>query len=231
MQRSKFPYTARSSALVIRHAVSIDERRSKFRQDLIGETKNRSLSRKHHGRHGKHLDDMRRNHLGVPHEGTERPQEDGPKEEETPSPRYRRPSHAQQANRRQRSVSPARSLGAVTEEDGHSMTASSVSLPLRSRSGHADGEEEDDDDDADEALPQDIQEMWFPGCHAVCDTLDNLTLHKRFLSMSFSSPRFIPPFAQRPEQPLTLTQKIHFYMMQSTNDKIGHWWWMAVVTR
>jgi uncharacterized protein (DUF2235 family) len=35
MQRSKFPYTARSSAKVIRHAVGIDERRAKFRQDLI----------------------------------------------------------------------------------------------------------------------------------------------------------------------------------------------------
>lgn len=35
MQRSRFPYTARSSAKVIRHAVSIDERRAKFRQDLI----------------------------------------------------------------------------------------------------------------------------------------------------------------------------------------------------
>ncbi|KIX95043.1 uncharacterized protein Z520_09353 [Fonsecaea multimorphosa CBS 102226] len=35
MQRSKFPYTARPSAKVIRHAVSIDERRAKFRQDLI----------------------------------------------------------------------------------------------------------------------------------------------------------------------------------------------------
>lgn len=39
MQRSKFPYTARSSAKVIRHAVSIDERRAKFRQDLISEAK------------------------------------------------------------------------------------------------------------------------------------------------------------------------------------------------
>jgi hypothetical protein len=32
------PYTARSSAKVIRHAVGIDERRAKFRQDLISET-------------------------------------------------------------------------------------------------------------------------------------------------------------------------------------------------
>jgi uncharacterized protein (DUF2235 family) len=39
MQRSKFPYTARPSAKVIRHAVSIDERRAKFRQDLISGSK------------------------------------------------------------------------------------------------------------------------------------------------------------------------------------------------
>jgi uncharacterized protein (DUF2235 family) len=35
MRRSGFPYTARTSAKVIRHAVSIDERRAKFRVDLI----------------------------------------------------------------------------------------------------------------------------------------------------------------------------------------------------
>lgn len=35
LQRTRFPYTVRSSAKVIRHAVSIDERRAKFRQDLI----------------------------------------------------------------------------------------------------------------------------------------------------------------------------------------------------
>ncbi|OJD10068.1 hypothetical protein ACJ73_09951, partial [Blastomyces percursus] len=37
MSRNRFPYTARSSAKVIRHAVGIDERRSKFRQDLISQ--------------------------------------------------------------------------------------------------------------------------------------------------------------------------------------------------
>lgn len=49
MQRSKFPYTARSSAKVIRHAVSIDERRAKFRSDLLSETK-MSKHREHHYR-------------------------------------------------------------------------------------------------------------------------------------------------------------------------------------
>ncbi|KAL2842891.1 hypothetical protein BJY01DRAFT_235827 [Aspergillus pseudoustus] len=36
---SKFPYTARTTAKVIRHAVSIDEHRAKFRQDLLSEVK------------------------------------------------------------------------------------------------------------------------------------------------------------------------------------------------
>ncbi|KAI1749545.1 hypothetical protein F4782DRAFT_533346 [Xylaria castorea] len=48
MQRSKFPYTARSSAKVIRHCVSIDERRAKFRQDLMYQTKPEG---RHHHRH------------------------------------------------------------------------------------------------------------------------------------------------------------------------------------
>lgn len=48
MQRSKFPYTARSSAKVIRHAVSIDERRAKFRQDLVYQA---SPTVKHHRHH------------------------------------------------------------------------------------------------------------------------------------------------------------------------------------
>ena len=47
MQRSKFPYTARSSAKVIRHAVSIDERRAKFRQDLMYQGNPKTKDKKH----------------------------------------------------------------------------------------------------------------------------------------------------------------------------------------
>ncbi|KAI0431173.1 hypothetical protein F5Y09DRAFT_355240 [Xylaria sp. FL1042] len=52
MQRSKFPYTARSSAKVIRHCVSIDERRAKFRQDLMYQRQ--PESRRHHHHHMLH---------------------------------------------------------------------------------------------------------------------------------------------------------------------------------
>lgn len=59
MQRSKFPYTARSSAKVIRHAVSIDERRAKFRQDLMYQSDPRSARhRKHHQYHFDGVGDM-----------------------------------------------------------------------------------------------------------------------------------------------------------------------------
>ncbi|KOS20361.1 Uncharacterized protein ESCO_005313 [Escovopsis weberi] len=58
MQRSKFPYTARSSAKVIRHAVSIDERRAKFRQDLIYQQSKRLKRRRHlHDQIHDHLHD------------------------------------------------------------------------------------------------------------------------------------------------------------------------------
>ncbi|KAI1734132.1 hypothetical protein F4680DRAFT_462606 [Xylaria scruposa] len=54
MQRSKFPYTARSSAKVIRHCVSIDERRAKFRQDLMYQKKPEGRHHGHRLLHGIH---------------------------------------------------------------------------------------------------------------------------------------------------------------------------------
>ncbi|GIJ92694.1 hypothetical protein Asppvi_001972 [Aspergillus pseudoviridinutans] len=39
MRRNRFPYAARTKVKVIRHAVSMDERRTKFRQDVISEAK------------------------------------------------------------------------------------------------------------------------------------------------------------------------------------------------
>lgn len=48
LERSKFPYTARSSAKVVRHVVAIDERRAKFRQDLISGAKSSETGHHHH---------------------------------------------------------------------------------------------------------------------------------------------------------------------------------------
>lgn len=49
MERSNFPYTARSSAKVIRHAVSIGERWAKFRQDLMYQSAKADAAREEEG--------------------------------------------------------------------------------------------------------------------------------------------------------------------------------------
>ncbi|KAI1331627.1 hypothetical protein F5Y16DRAFT_239752 [Xylariaceae sp. FL0255] len=136
MQRSKFPYTANSSAKVIRHCVSIDERRAKFRQDLMYQKKpeQRQRSRALHDLHKKYrarrssamnkTDDAgrgRQESLAVPTEHTFRP-----------SSRSR--SRATRSSRRD--------------------TASTASEVSRG----------DDDDESDDE--QDIDELWFAGGHA-----------------------------------------------------------------
>lgn len=104
MQRSsRFPCTTRSSARIIRHAVSIDERRAKFRQDLISGG-NPSLHRRQSG-HYLH---------GHP---------------------YHHPG------------------------DGRK--------PHQSPAGVEAGKVDDEDDDDDEDVgTQDVEELWFPGCHS-----------------------------------------------------------------
>lgn len=46
MERSKFPYTTHTMVKVIRHAVSIDERRSQFRQDQVKHSKDHTYCRR-----------------------------------------------------------------------------------------------------------------------------------------------------------------------------------------
>lgn len=166
MKRSRFPYTAKSSAIVIRHAVAIDERRAKFRQDLIGETHRRHTTR--------HATVDRGAHSLVP--DIQRVEKH--RDSDTPQVRYRRKASVTVG--RQRSQSRGRSPGLKSpsgkslhgiQEDGRdqdkhldneSLTADTASfgssiVPTRA---HVDEEDEDED------LPQDIQEVWFPGGHA-----------------------------------------------------------------
>ncbi len=140
MQRSKFPYTAQSSARVIRHAVSIDERRAKFRQDLIGEQRpDRSTyyKRRHKGRH---LRDFA--HASEKSEGERRQEEADRGRRDTLAPPERYTPHASPAGR---GASPG------------SITPSMVSMDP-AQAWNVDEEDEGE---------QDIQEVWFPGCHAV----------------------------------------------------------------
>ncbi|KAF1846023.1 uncharacterized protein K460DRAFT_366867 [Cucurbitaria berberidis CBS 394.84] len=150
MQRSKFPYTARSSARVIRHAVAIDERRAKFRQDLISQAKpDKSMYYKRHHKH-KHVNDMFHG------QGTDRANEKRGEEENrgrrdtlAPPERFRNPHDTSGV----RSMSPGYSQCESTGPG--SATPSVISLdPMQTWNS--------DEDDGE----QDIREVWFPGCHA-----------------------------------------------------------------
>ena len=170
MQRSKFPYTARSSAKIVRHAVSIDERRAKFRSDLITNTKKKTVA----NGQLKHNAEINGTHKGGMNGAVGSPM--------TAPDRFRRRSHV---NLGSRSFGLQSQTGMVEKNNldtsGKLMAGSrSPSRDVSDR--HADGEsvrsrassylpaqipkdEEDEENEADEATPQDIEELWFPGGH------------------------------------------------------------------
>ncbi|KAI0471194.1 hypothetical protein F4859DRAFT_484720 [Xylaria cf. heliscus] len=140
MQRSKFPYTARSSAKVIRHCVSIDERRAKFRQDLIYQKKPEG----HHHRHMLH--DLHQKYRA------RRPAVSGAVSGDG-TVRGRRATLAppdERAFRHSRSAS--RATRSTTDGPGHAPDG---------RSEISQVYDEDSDDEE-----QDIDELWFAGGHA-----------------------------------------------------------------
>lgn len=157
MERSKFPYTARSSAKVIRHAVSIDERRAKFRQDLMYQ------SHKHHREHhlngmGRMMDNMHEKYRHRPRletingkadvvekerRGRQRSQLGLPEPDQPDKVPYRAPS-------RSRSRATHR-----TADDGASIT--SHICPATDYG--------DEDFVSEDEAQQDIDEVWFAGGH------------------------------------------------------------------
>ncbi|GJP91488.1 sporulation associated protein [Aspergillus niger] len=187
MERSKFPYTARSSALVIRHAVSIDERRAKFRQDLISEIRpwhDKKHPIQERGRqymqHLRHPLAGRKNGNGnVPvlrinsdNIGTDDGAPPAKHDEEETASVYRS-AHASHENlhdshpyRASNLAVPGRSLNLAvpipteSTEDLSSIRSGQsgqLSLNIQLATGQFDEEDE---------RKQDIQEVWFPGCHA-----------------------------------------------------------------
>ncbi|CZR39073.1 uncharacterized protein FPRO_05735 [Fusarium proliferatum ET1] len=145
MQRSKFPYTARSSARVIRHAVSIDERRAKFRQDLMYQDRPKQKDDKGHHFH-KAINDIREDLNGHGDRG-------------------RKGSH----------LSPNDKRGGRKKKKGSAYApyrARSRSCRRPSQCGDPDnfsnlsGLALDEINNIDDDAAQDIDEVWFSGGHA-----------------------------------------------------------------
>ncbi|KAK7510647.1 uncharacterized protein IWZ02DRAFT_111779 [Phyllosticta citriasiana] len=160
MQRSKFPYTARSTARVIRHAVAIDERRAKFRQDLISEVKTTKKRRHHHrwdiGRRSNVVEEDE-DHLAVRNKPEQSPSH-SPERHNA----FNRKLNIPRAYRDSSETSGLRSLSpglSPTGFRGRSRAVSDVSQPSSAPDRHDTGYDSDQD-------PQDIQEVWFAGCHA-----------------------------------------------------------------
>ncbi|KAI9651727.1 MAG: hypothetical protein M1831_000510 [Alyxoria varia] len=183
MQRAKFPYAAKSSARVIRHAVAIDERRAKFRQDLVSQNVKKTKELQHKQQHRKHDDKEEERHKEHPstngqHKNSAAKKEGAEQEKE----KERRPGQLGAQRRtftinnhefarfkpkhRQLSVYPdsrgasrsrAASPSARSGISANSMTVSREPPPSNTVA---------DEDDDDETFEQDIEEVWFPGCHA-----------------------------------------------------------------
>lgn len=175
MQRSKFPYTARSSAKVIRHAVSIDERRAKFRQDLMYQSqpkpKRQQNSHHHHGHHhhGHHYDgvgDMmhemhekyRHRPSLTPGSGTDEHHKSAVTETED---RGRGPNQAGKLNVPGSGAAPAPFRAHSRSKSRATRETASECLSI---APFDDGDELEDSEDDDESH-QDVDEVWFAGGH------------------------------------------------------------------
>jgi hypothetical protein len=155
MARTKFPYTARSSARVIRHAVSIGERRAKFRQDLIGEAKTNQA---------RYRQAKRKEMLREKAERAAR-QANGEKDVEKDIEKDDVPLEDNRGRRATLQVpheqfrDHAETSGVRSRSPNYSIHSDMQGSELESHLGFVVDEEEEGQ--------QDIQEVWFSGCHAV----------------------------------------------------------------
>lgn len=151
MKRSRFPYTAKMSADVIRHAVSIDERRAKFRQDLVSQAPPK------HGKHH-HLDEyMQWLHLDKLRNKEGQQQQQQQQTESAHRPEAHR-NHSSQARFRPRKPQNHRNnLRLVSSAESRNSMDSTT--PVYER---IDGYDKPRFPESE----QDISEVWFAGEHA-----------------------------------------------------------------
>lgn len=176
MERSKFPYTARTAAKVIRHAVSIDERRAKFRQDLIYQSDNKARKHgqehHHHHHHDPFGDMIHGVHEKYRHQPLAAVSSDAPNEKSgmnQAEDRGRRPSQISklkvsmpdEMDEQQGDPAPFR---------GHSRSKSRATRhTIETASNHSHVAPFDDGDDdpfeSEDETEQNIDEVWFAGGH------------------------------------------------------------------
>ena len=167
MRRSRFPYTAKSSAKVIRHAVSIDERRAKFRQNLISQKKDPERSPElphlHIPHHHHHEEKEKKKENGTVTETNKRPA----------LPKQQSSFHRFQPRRKSQLNIPSR----VASAGASSISVNSITVAHKAAQ---DGNDLYDDDSDDETTEQDIQEVWFPGMLKLVLMPSTMRQHRSF---------------------------------------------------
>lgn len=146
-RKSRFPYTAKMSADVIRHAVAIDERRAKFRQDLVSQAPPKQAKHRHFDDYMQwlHLDALKNKVEGE----NEKQNPQRPEAQRNDSSQARFRPQKTQHHRHARPGSP----------DG---MRNSVDYPIspRQTDGYHQGQSHKQESG------QDISEVWFAGEHA-----------------------------------------------------------------
>jgi len=132
---------------VIRHAVGIDERRAKFRQDLVNKIDAASIARQRSwkdGKRSKKKNKKRKSKLSLPSSSVNGLQSPGIAPRNSGANGH--PLYGQRLQ--------ASSIPSADASPAESMISLNIFLDQ-------DSDSEDDDD-----LGQDVEEVWFPGAHA-----------------------------------------------------------------
>lgn len=158
--RFMFPFTAKTSARVIRHAVGIDERRAKFREDLLSDPNPMARS----ARLGQ------KDQRGGARPGVNgRPKQGAAAGEAAyrPDPRlHRKPMNASSDGRMR--TEETRNMAPLQYPDADSTIPASTSTAVAGPPSAApEAPHETDKLSPEESgdVTQDIEEVWFPGCH------------------------------------------------------------------
>jgi uncharacterized protein (DUF2235 family) len=173
MSRTKFPYTAHSSARVIRHAVSIGERRAKFRHDLVGERKHHKKNQRDNKYRVTKKVNKQLDQHGVTDQAKVGDKDEGehikPAEQDVGAQVATTEEGEEQRGRRTMLQVPPEQFRDHSEVAGIRSLSPNLSMQSAVQGSSAESlilPEPDDEEDEDEG-EQDIQEVWFSGCHAV----------------------------------------------------------------
>ncbi|KAJ5752512.1 hypothetical protein N7520_009429 [Penicillium odoratum] len=156
MERNKFPYSAHSSARVIRHAVSIDERRAKFRQDLISGIRSEDVGGGHRLRNLMDHDPEKANVPEIVLDGHGGDRRESRRETGHDEERYRA-SSPMPSRKVSTEILIHGSVNGGLMPDGISLKSTVSRAHLRIPGLHIPDSEEDNE--------QDISEVWFSGQH------------------------------------------------------------------